>query len=52
MLLNWVRKVLLAAVCSVLFAGASVAQSLEQQEYPPDQQVQVIRVAWTFGQLM
>ncbi|QIM48619.1 DsbC family protein [Pusillimonas sp. DMV24BSW_D] len=50
MLLNWVRKVLPAAVCGVLFAGASVAQSLEQQEYPPGQQVQETAPAEGSGQ--
>ena len=35
MLLNWARKVLPAALCGVLLAGASAAQTLEQQDYPP-----------------
>ena len=33
--MNWARKVLPAALCGVLLAGASAAKTLEQQDYPP-----------------
>jgi thiol:disulfide interchange protein DsbC len=40
MLLNWMRKAFALVASGVLLAGVSVAQTLEQQAYPPEQEAQ------------